>query len=560
MKRLKDFMTGICGEDPRSTLWLTPTRIVWTRGDVQRAEQLLFPGPAQATLGTLDHRTACVMQNHAGGEKAALLIDFGREIHGRVRLVLAGVTDRVDLRLRLGESVSEAMAELGEKNATNDHAVRDQVMNLGFLCCAESGESGFRFARLDLLTENGSLGIQTVQGILIYLDVPYRGSFESSDPLVDRIWQTAAYTTHLNMQRYLWDGIKRDRLVWIGDMQTEVMTILSVFGSHEIVPRSMDLVREETPPDRWMNDIASYSMWWILLQYDWYLGTGDRVYLETQKTYLKELAGRLCAQVDAEGTDTLRRHFLDWPSSSNPEGSRAGVCALLWMALQRAAQLLDWLKEGETAELCRSAAQRMRRKTYDPAGCKPAGALLAVAGLADANRIHDELLAPGGAHGYSTFLGYYLLSAMALAGDSEGALEHMKQYWGGMLHMGATTFWEDFHLAWMENASPIDQLVPEGKRDIHGDFGDYCYRGFRHSLCHGWASGPVPFLMHRILGVQILDPGCRRIRIAPQLGGLQYARGIYPTPLGDLTVCHTMGRDGRIDTEVQAPEGIEVIR
>ena len=31
------------------------------------------------------------------------------------------------------------------------------------------------------------------------------------------IYETAAHTGHLNMQKYLWDGVKRDRLSWAGD-------------------------------------------------------------------------------------------------------------------------------------------------------------------------------------------------------------------------------------------------------------------------------------------------------------------------------------------------------
>ena len=52
-------------------------------------------------------------------------------------------------------------------------------------------------------------------------DLQYLGSFECSDERLNTIWQTGAYTVHLNMQDYLWDGIKRDRLVWIGDMHPE---------------------------------------------------------------------------------------------------------------------------------------------------------------------------------------------------------------------------------------------------------------------------------------------------------------------------------------------------
>ena len=48
------------------------------------------------------------------------------------------------------------------------------------------------------------------------------------------------------------------------------------------------------------------------------------------------------------------------------------------------------------------------------------------------------------------------------------------RYWGAMIDLGATSFWEDFDINWIPNAAPIDELVPEGKKDIHGDCGAYC--------------------------------------------------------------------------------------
>ena len=83
-----------------------------------------------------------------------------------------------------------------------------------------------------------------------------------------------------------------------------------------------------------------------------------------------------------------------------------------------------------------------------------------------------------------------MLQAMAKAGNYTGALNDIRIFWGAMLDLGATTFWEDFNLDWVNNASRIDELVPEGKKDVHGDYGAYCYLGLRHSFCHGWASGP----------------------------------------------------------------------
>ena len=92
-------------------------------------------------------------------------------------------------------------------------------------------------------------------------DIPYLGTFKSNDERLNKIWETGAYTVHLNMQEYLWDGIKRDRLVWVGDMHPEVMTILAVFGANEVVPKSLDFIAEITPSNEWMNGISSYSMW-----------------------------------------------------------------------------------------------------------------------------------------------------------------------------------------------------------------------------------------------------------------------------------------------------------
>lgn len=88
---------------------------------------------------------------------------------------------------------------------------------------------------------------------------------------------------------------------------------------------------------------------------------------------------------------------------------------------------------------------------------------------------------------------------MAAAGNYEGALERIREYWGAMLDLGATTFWEDFDMAWLP-AGRIDEPVPAGMRDLHRECGAYCYKGFRHSLCHGWASGPTAWLTEYVLG------------------------------------------------------------
>ena len=143
-------------------------------------------------------------------------------------------------------------------------------------------------------------------------------------------------------------------------------------------------------------------------------------------------------------------------------------------------------------------------------------------------------------------------------GRTKEALEIVRGYWGAMLDLGATTFWEDFDIDWCKNAARIDETVPEGKIDVHTTYGKHCYQKLRHSLCHGWASGPVPFMMRHILGVEVLEAGCKRIKISPCLCDLEWVKGTYPTPYGVIEVEHK-NVDGKVVSTVKAPNGVEIV-
>ncbi len=548
-------------DDPRVRTYISPTRILWQSDmGVENAASLLVVRDGQASLAAAN---PCVLRSN-GGHHPGILLDFGVELHGGVQIT-AWNTEKnqpVRLRVRFGESASEAMSELGgEKNTTNDHAVRDQTVLVPWLGSHEIGTTGFRFVRIDLADENSMVQLKTVRAVFVYRKLEYVGSFRCNDERLNKIWQVGAYTVHLNMQEYLWDGIKRDRLVWIGDMHPETMTILSVFGANEVVPRSLDFIRDQTPLPQWMNGISSYSMWWVLIHHSWHQFTGDKAYLEQQRTYLVKLLEQLAGHVGADNKETLpEMRFLDWPSEGNAEAEHAGLHALLVMTLEAGSQLCQILNEPQVRQKCLDAAESLRKHVPDPAGSKQAAALLTLAGLLDAVEANDDVMAVDGAKRMSTFYGYYVLRARAAADDIEETLNCIRQYWGGMLDVGATTFWEDFNIEWLDNAGRIDELVPAGKEDIHGDYGAYCYKGFRHSLCHGWASGPTAWLSETVLGIKILEPGCAVVKIEPKLGDLQWAEGTFPTPHGLIKVRHDKNEDGSIKTTVTAPEAVKILR
>ena len=345
--------------DERVRDYLPPVRIVWMQGDISGQDNLLEPSDGQSEMSS---RHLCRMKS-SQGQQPAILLDFGREIHGGIRLVTGMPASQkpVNVRIRLGESVAEAMSEPGGKtNAGNDHAMRDFPMQLPWLGVAEVGNSGFRFVRIDLLDPDAELILREVNACFIYRDLPYLGSFRCSDPRLNQIWNTGAYTVHLNMQNYLWDGIKRDRLVWVGDLHPEVTTVATVFGPHSIVPRSLDLARQTTPLPGWMNDIGSYSLWWILIQRDWYRYYADLDYLNEQKEYLSGLLKQVLSTLDKNGREHLGggMRFLDWPSNENPDAIDAGLQSLTVMALQAGSELSRLLGDQELAQQCDLAQKK----------------------------------------------------------------------------------------------------------------------------------------------------------------------------------------------------------
>jgi len=203
-----------------------------------------------------------------------------------------------------------------------------------------------------------------------------------------------------------------------------------------------------------------------------------------------------------------------------------------------------------------SAAEAVRKITPPFEGNKQVCAIAALAGLckqdATVNIIQTDLL-----EGLSTFYGFYVLQLLGQTGNITSALDILDGYWGAMLDLGATTFWEDFDIQWIQNAGRIDQIVPEGKHDVHGEYGKFCYQKLRHSLCHGWSGGPCAFLSRYILGIEILEPGCKTLRIAPQLGPLRHVQGSFPTPFGIVSVEHRVS-DGKVHTTIHGPKEIRI--
>ena len=537
--------------DERVRKFLLPEKIVKTGGNVKNTDALLRAKPLQIGLNEND---LCTLSND-GGENAFLVLDFGREIHGGIRLLnfVSEKTAYPRVRLTFGESLSEAMSAVGQKGACNDHSVRDFEIPLPSYSDQEWGQTGFRFVKIELCEQDAGISLKSALAVFIYRDLEYKGSFRCSDEKINKIYDTAAYTCHLNLQHMVWDGIKRDRLVWIGDMHPEMLTVRSVFGPLDIIAKSLDFARDQAPLPLYMNGMASYSLWWLIIVWDWYFYTGDIDFLKSEGEYARSLLKQMCGKVGEDGGDCLESYFLDWPTHQKPISEKSGVRALLKIALSKGQKLCSALGDKELSALCGEKAEALAKLPPEHQNQKQTAAVAALDGLLSDNEA-AKVIKDGGVKGLSSYLLFYTLKELSKT-DPECALSLLKDYECRQLDRGATTFFEDYDVSWEQNAGDILSLSKN--EDIHGDRGDYCYKGFRHSLCHGWASGAVPFLAECVAGIEIAEPGCKKIRISPKMCGLDFIKVSYPTPLGILKAEIRRSGNG-FSTEYSAPEGMTV--
>jgi len=115
------------------------------------------------------------------------------------------------------------------------------------------------------------------------------------------------------------------------------------------------------------------------------------------------------------------------------------------------------------------------------------------------------------------YMRFYELEALCAMGEQKAVMKEMKDYWGGMLREGATTFWEKYN--------PTDK----GTQHL-GMYG----RPYGKSLCHAWGASPIYLLGKYYLGIQPVKAGYSEYAITPNLGGLTWMEGTVPTPKGNI--------------------------
>ena len=523
------------------------------------------------------HRVALIVHVSPTAVKPELLLGFGQEVAGRIQIRGDGGTVLVGT----GESRSEAMHQpWGGVHAL--HLVSGRTLSTPY--------SAFRYAVVTF-TGRGPIKINCLRLDFKYYPVRYRGAFACSDPLLTRIWYTGAYTAHLCMQQEIWDAPKRDRAMWMGDMQISGQVINNVFLDHFLMELTLGYLRDRAQGDllppglpmggQWgnakffnrsamampvrdVNAIPGYSCAWICALADFYKHTGAMGYLKAQHPLLLSMLRYMRGGFNRENVFVNKHNewnFVDWVplldggksrnAATDTRQAQISTDLYICWAVKRAVFLLDAL--GDTAnaarygrwyhDLVRAARIHLvnpRTQTYTT--LPQPNAMAIISGVADKQQraaINARIFGPHVQFWKKINTPYcmnFALFAMSDLGHTLRALQFARRYWGGMLRDGATTFWEAYRMSLpVHNASKL--------------------LGYRTSLCHGWSAGVTNWLTEYVLGVQPTSGGFGRVNIAPHMGDLAWISGKVPTPQGAIGLFLRKSSD-KISLNLSLPRGV----
>jgi hypothetical protein len=429
---------------------------------------------------------------------------------------------------------------------------------------------GFRY--LEVLVK-GDLASFELHGVALtraaYPVVPI-GAFECSDPTLNRIWALGPPTLRACMEDAYLDCPWRERGLYTGDFFVEFYSNLAAFGDTALFRRCIELFFTSQgdnglirpcphglPPGRH----PDYSAILVQCLWHYWARTGDLAFLREMSTGLKRLLSGLDA-LRVEGSElcdgTSFHPYVDGPQAKRG-GATCGFNCFVQRAFADGARVLDLVGEVALAERYRQRADSLAAAIRDtfwserhqafaehPPSAVPdappsvtANALALLYDIAECDQVQPALdwliaalrrnLTTSGPKGETiatigSYFAFYGLGALYHHGRAAEAEDFIRRSWGWLLDRGAWTCWEH----WPQT-------------DSH---------------CHAWSTAPTWYLSSRVLGIEFPVPGNPDlIRILPQPGTLQWARGVYPHPKGPIRV--EWRREGdKFHVQFECPDGV----
>lgn len=474
-----------------------------------------------------------------------LAADFGEETYGYLKLRDVKGAGKVKV------IYAESEAELKAFDLANTKA--GALDGWEMLDLSETAEfrreiaHGFRYVSLRCVSGDVTVGSMAMD--YEWKDVPVRGSFRCSDPEINRIWDVSVHTLELTCREVFIEGVKRDHWVWSGDAVQSFLMNYYVFGDYDGCRDTLWTLRGKDPVKVHLNRIMDYTFYWFDAVEKYRLYSGDANIARQVYPRMKSLMEFAIGRLDAEGRPANRPGdwiFIDW--APKPLPNEGGVTSfeqmLLVRALEATASVATEVGAKEDAAAYLARAKKLRAEIVPRYWNAEKGGLMHMI-YADGRT--DPMITRypnmfGLFYGYfdkaqqesvvknvifnddvlkiqTPYMRFYELESLCALGRQADVTKEIKAYWGGMLKLGATSFWELYN-------------PTESGEQHYAMYG----RRFGKSLCHAWGASPVYLLGRYYLGVTPTSPGFKTYDVKPNLGGLDWIEGDVPTPWGRIHV------------------------
>jgi alpha-L-rhamnosidase len=504
------------------------------------------------------------------------ILDFGQNLVGRLRISVRGERGHT-LRLRHAEVLQDG--ELYTRPLRLAAATDEYTLGGGGRETWEPRFTlhGFRYA--ELTGWPGQIAPGDVVARVYHTDMTRTGWFECSDPALNRLHENVRWSMRGNFVDVPTDCPQRDeRLGWTGDIQVFAPTAGFLYDCAGVLSSWLADVAAEQEPDGTVPWYVPYipggPMWtpnrpgavWgdvaVLTPHDLYTGFGDREVLRAQYESAKkwiECVDRLA------GPDHLWNEGFqlgDWLDPSAPPDDPADAKADRYLvatayfahSTARLAEIAALIGESADAQRFAALAQDIRTaygrphgRTSDDAAASYSLALvfdlIPAEQRAAAGARLAELVADAGYRISTGFAGTPVIAdALSATGHLDTAYRLVLQRecpsWLYAVEMDGTTIWERW-----------DSMLPDGTVNP----------GQMTSFNH-YALGAVADWLHRVVGgLAALEPGYRRLRIAPRPGGgLTSCTVRHQTPYGPAEVSWTV-QGATLTVRATVPTGVSAV-
>ncbi len=445
----------------------------------------------------------------------SVLLDLGEHAVGHFSFAFDKVDVFVDAPIRLiikfGEDMREICDDFSQyKGGLSKTWLQEEVLNLDFpQKVVMPRRYSCRYIKLTVESTNKPIKFfDFCFTASTSADVSQLTPSVSEDDMLRKIDSVGANTLKECMQTFFEDGPKRDRRVWIGDLRLEALTNYYTFNNLPIVKRCLYLFAAgelnelgflpsfvyETPyycsgPAH----LSDYALLYVVSVCDYYEHTGDievvNDLLEICKSQLKNFEALLDENLIVTMQDGWFA-FIDWCPELEKLTALQGV---FMYTLERFSELLkaigdeDFSKYSSLLDDVRKASKKYlyNEETHyfindlDKNQFSVHSQVWMILGgvvcKEEAKKLLLDCVGNKNAKQPTTpYMQHYVVEAMIKSGLFYEATQYIKDFWGGMVNLGADTFWEAY--------------VPD---DL--DFSPYDDRMI-NSLCHAWSCTPSYFI------------------------------------------------------------------